>query len=311
MIPNIIHLIWFGSYPDIYLSNIRKWKELNLTFSVKLWTSSNSMYCDHYAQIQSFCIENKIELQDIDDTRFINYPNIEYIKQYLSFKLIDKLRFAAASDILRLAILEVEGGHYFDCDIEPVYSIEGINWQCQNGCYQLIDGTTTDIPLCNRYFQYCIMGAEPGNVLYKHANEFYRLKHAKLICRMAELIRSKNNTKEIATILFSKTGWILTCVARDYKIQPELVLMQPKLDFLDNLEYWHVFDGKLRGRVAISFDRSYMNEFTNYSPTRITTVFKPIVYFCVLSTILTTLASFCVLYGVAMSASASAKPMLK
>lgn len=311
MVPNIIHLIWFGSYPYNYLDNIKKWKRLNPSYRVKLWSSSSSMYSDEYAQLQSFCTENNIELQDINNGLFIKYPNISHIKQFLDFKLIEKLRFAAASDLLRLSILEAEGGHYFDCDITPIYTVEGINWQCQNGCYQLIDGTTTKVPFGQRYYQYCMMGSEPNNNLYIQANELYRSYHEKLLAKVAHAVRSKQDIKEIANLIFGRTGWVLTLAARELEFQAELLTMLPKLDMLDNLENWQVTDGKLRGRLTISFDRSYMSESPKNPDTQINTLIKPVLYLCAITTVLTTLASFYLLYGIARSSQESSRPTLK
>ena len=247
-IPNIIHIIWFGSIPKYeYLENIRKWKTFNPGFKVKLWTSSKSMSEEEMTGMRRFCQKHEIESIDIESDAYLGYKNIEAIKEFLQKAEIGLPRFAAASDILRLSILFQEGGHYFDTDITPLDTISDIKWRCTNGSYQLV-GYEYWYGATNPRFQYCIMGSAPNNEIYGFACELYHEVHKKIIDSISDVAKTSMEAASYAVVTL--TGAILSVASRAIKITPEFTIRSRINDDI-------VANGKLRDKVTIRFDRSY------------------------------------------------------
>ncbi|MCH9762828.1 MAG: hypothetical protein K0U24_01110 [Gammaproteobacteria bacterium] len=114
--PNVIHLICFGAWPkgaqgEAYLKHVKQWQALNPQYTVKLWSSSSSQTADEYKKMSAFCSSNAIALIDIDTIEDRSHPNLSCVKDWLSHQKLGLSRFAAASDVLRLSLLEKEGRH--------------------------------------------------------------------------------------------------------------------------------------------------------------------------------------------------------
>ena len=93
IIPNKIHFIWLGSpLPTQYIPIIQSWIDYNPECTVKIWTDA--------------------------DAETFNFENKDMFNQ--------ETNYGAKSDILRVAILEREGGIYADIDQECLKSMKSI-----------------------------------------------------------------------------------------------------------------------------------------------------------------------------------------
>lgn len=253
-IPNKIHLIWFGPWPvehkEKYLINLASWKRLNPNYETKLWTSSLSMSSVEFIELQDFCTSNKVMLCNIDTSTYDSYPNLAAVKEWIGELAFGKPRFASASDYLRISILEREGGHYFDCDIKPLLTIEDINWECDHGHYQMV--TTSDYMTHKSSgraltFQYCVMGATSNNPVYIASNAF----HAKMHRTIFDAIQSYLKDNSIDSIIFIRlTGQTISIVMRALKDNaPHYIIREDSGAMITG--------GLLKDKIEVYFDRSY------------------------------------------------------
>lgn len=99
MIPKTIHYIWVGNneIPDFYLECMSTWRKYAPEFDIILWN------------------EEKIKL---------TFGNLDFLT-----KMLNKKKYAFASDYIRCLILERFGGIYLDTDIELIKDISEL---CNN-----------------------------------------------------------------------------------------------------------------------------------------------------------------------------------
>ena len=106
-IPNVIHFIWVGpsNFPIESLENIRMWKKHNPDANFKFWT-------------------------DRPRIAPISGMEIHYVKDFIFAKLgklfDESENWAEKADILRLEILEKEGGIYVDHDADCLHSFASL-----------------------------------------------------------------------------------------------------------------------------------------------------------------------------------------
>lgn len=120
-IPKKMHFIWVGvPIPDEYVRNIRLWSELNPDYEVNLWIDSASVCPSMVSLAHQQAEKTNAIVRDLttnEKTLFENMLNRNHYNDEVTGK---DANFAAASDILRLALLEYEGGVYIDTDTLPV-----------------------------------------------------------------------------------------------------------------------------------------------------------------------------------------------
>ena len=94
MIPKIIHYCWFGrsEKPKLALKCIASWKKYCPDYEIIEWNEDN-FDCSRYPYA-SYCLENR--------------------------------KWAYLSDFVRLAVVEKNGGIYFDTDVELIRSLDGL-----------------------------------------------------------------------------------------------------------------------------------------------------------------------------------------
>lgn len=154
-IPNIAHLIWYGSdMPDNYKKHLNTWAKQNPGITVKLWSSRSSMSAKDFNTLQNFCKHHNVRMIDIDKTSVLN-------KQLIAFEIQNR-NWARASDISRYGILYNEGGYYFDTDLIPIAPLDLDFKAPQEGTLQYISPTDKNRQL-NIYF----MAAVPQHPLFK------------------------------------------------------------------------------------------------------------------------------------------------
>lgn len=92
MIPSTLHFVWVGpkELPEEYARNITGWKDLHPGWRVRLWND-----------------ETRPQLINEDEFRAARNP-------------------AQAADILRYELLDLYGGIYLDCDIEPLRALDAL-----------------------------------------------------------------------------------------------------------------------------------------------------------------------------------------
>jgi hypothetical protein len=115
ILPKNIHFIWIGNQiPAKYLENIVSFAETNPDYQVKVWTDRPEQFAS---------LSGLVSTKSIDDAiRAMPKPLQEYFFHEIQApgysdeneKLIPN--FAAASDLLRVEILKLEGGIYIDTD---------------------------------------------------------------------------------------------------------------------------------------------------------------------------------------------------
>lgn len=107
LIPNIIHFIWLGSkLPEKYIPIIVSWATKNPSCMIKIW------------------IDSGLPEYDLPfDAVFINVQEFEFENRDM---FEEEINYGAKSDILRMAILEREGGIYADIDQECLQSFDAL-----------------------------------------------------------------------------------------------------------------------------------------------------------------------------------------
>jgi hypothetical protein len=167
-IPKIIHLIWFGDKPSYLEDKINKWLDNNLKYQVWLWT--NKKYFNYELDINT----DRFHIKPIEEW-LTDLKIKEIINLWLDLPLNKwgRMKYAATSDIARIAILYEYGGLYSDIDNEP----EKIpnNWENQE--FYLLGTDESFFPALlgsikeNMLFQIALDIIK--NIDYKFINELY------------------------------------------------------------------------------------------------------------------------------------------
>ncbi|MGC6509487.1 MAG: TcdA/TcdB catalytic glycosyltransferase domain-containing protein [Myxococcota bacterium] len=118
MLPSSIHLIWLGSsVPNDaqrpYRKYIGQWKTLNPNWSVCLWVNPKNLSVNDLKTLHKWASQNGLNLHSIE-----SFCHDLDLGPALCDTLHEK-RYASASDILRVLILNSEGGLYVDTDVSP------------------------------------------------------------------------------------------------------------------------------------------------------------------------------------------------
>lgn len=132
-IPRIVHQIWVGSPPPLYLKNFQKeWQETNPEWDFKTWDENSLVELPDYDKIASVIktlIHNKV---------FDNKSEREH--------------FVLAADLIRLHLLLHFGGIYLDADTSvgkrPLKTIDKstrTSWACIQG-KQIKTGAIGSVP---------------------------------------------------------------------------------------------------------------------------------------------------------------------
>lgn len=120
-IPKKLHFIWIGTpIPDKYVQNINHWAELNPDYEVNLWLDTATINHEHLAKAYEQANKTHSVLRDLTTTDKDLYDRMVNRDYYNDEATGSDANYAAASDILRLAILESEGGVYIDTDTLPI-----------------------------------------------------------------------------------------------------------------------------------------------------------------------------------------------
>lgn len=123
MIPKKIHFIWVGGLiPIRYITNIYHWASLNPDYEVNLWIDRGSVHPEEMPALEDQLKQISAQIRDLDttDRGLLNKMlNKDFYEEEVTGV---EANYAAASDILRLAILEQEGGVYIDTDTLPIDS---------------------------------------------------------------------------------------------------------------------------------------------------------------------------------------------
>jgi len=158
-IPKIIHFIWLGEpILNDRLAKIRQWSVLNPNIKVILWldkqgANNNAIYGKKYLQVfekpEKLVTQNsEISIKDIQTlSETVKGNNYWECIRYE----IDKLRpnYGAASDLIRLAVLEELGGAYYDSDVTPI-KIEHLELWEEDDLVCMHKKCFNDIIICNQ-----------------------------------------------------------------------------------------------------------------------------------------------------------------
>ncbi len=161
-IPKVIHFVWVGQViPDERLNNILQWANLNKEFQINLWMDNegakiNSIFGSQFMGavkdtetvlsatlnlLNNIIVKDIGELKDIENTFYWDCIRYE----------IDKLRpnYGAASDLLRLIILERFGGAYYDSDVNPI-ELDNLGiWNNEVSSLYMYQRNCNDIIICD------------------------------------------------------------------------------------------------------------------------------------------------------------------
>jgi hypothetical protein len=123
MIPKNIHFIWVGCpLPDKYIDNIHRWSTLNSDYEINIWIDRGSLNSEQLIILGQQLAKLRAKIRDLDSTERDLYNTMLNRDFYNDEVTGIEANYAAASDILRLAILEQEGGVYIDTDTLPIES---------------------------------------------------------------------------------------------------------------------------------------------------------------------------------------------
>jgi hypothetical protein len=122
-IPPLIHFIWFGDITHIgsYLPDFTNCiSRHNLQKTIYLWTlfSEEQEQKEQTVNLITLCQTNNITLRNLCTDADISKCEISNAIIHLIKIEISHGRYAVASDIARILILYLNGGFYFDIDIE-------------------------------------------------------------------------------------------------------------------------------------------------------------------------------------------------
>ena len=205
MIPNVIHKIWFGHLPDRYRDSIINWKKTNYRYEVKLWCSLDILTDSQKEHLINFCQASGVILCNIDEDRFSSYPNIDIVRAWLKIPddLVGKNRFAPASDILRVSVLEEEGGHYSDTDVDALEPLD-LDISCHSGSYQGLqdvhnkEGKMLWLNISGYVYAYCVMGAERKHKINILANKHNKTIHDQIFNLLLQTINEESEKPQEA-----------------------------------------------------------------------------------------------------------------
>lgn len=121
VIPQIAHYIWLGgTLPDYARSNIVSFQAVNQDWQVNVWS-------DHPARLRNNMIDQGLSETALNRINIVNVNNAldnapAHLRRDLSGAYVREVsgpyrNYAAASDLLRLAVLYQQGGLYMDTDI--------------------------------------------------------------------------------------------------------------------------------------------------------------------------------------------------
>ena len=110
-----IHLIWFGKLSIDHLQKVKQWKKWNKNLNVILWCSKTHTDTSIVTSNSIHYIE---ELVDKHSNMNIVQNIISITTSYLQ-QPWNNQQYAVASDYIRLLVLYLHGGMYFDLDFHP------------------------------------------------------------------------------------------------------------------------------------------------------------------------------------------------
>jgi len=129
-VPKVLHFIWMGKQlPQKYVDNIRNLSAINPDYKIKIWTdrgaqtelamasNEGARFSYEVIQIDPY-LKEKLRLQKLANGVDSEYKNLKKLIHYF-YREKEGLysNYAAASDILRILILEDHGGIYLDTDL--------------------------------------------------------------------------------------------------------------------------------------------------------------------------------------------------
>jgi hypothetical protein len=238
MIPNIIHIIWFGKLPNDLEKKIKLWYNFNKGYKIWLWTSSK--FKKNFENIKYEYL--KIKLIE-------SLPNSKLIKMWLSLSINkwSNMIYGAASDVARLSIITTHGGHYTDLDNYP--GKINNNWGKEYGFYILK----------NKDLLPAFIGGKKNNLFTSISEEMLISKdyspYIKLLINETKL-KKWSFIAEIIGAVLNRTLYILKQIDKKYE-NHELYTI-----FLNSLSE----DSRLeKGRIEIGSGLSLTN--TEFEPT--------------------------------------------
>ena len=117
-IPKRMFFIWLGNtLPDDYLKNIMRFvSSFSFNYEVELWVDNPNVLTKalYKSNFISLGVAN-LRVRNIKEILFHPTVDIEW-RRIVEQELVGLYNYGAASDILRLLILQAYGGYYFDTD---------------------------------------------------------------------------------------------------------------------------------------------------------------------------------------------------
>ena len=117
-IPNRIFFIWLGkTLPERYLNNIMRFvSSFHPNYELELWVDNSHVFTRALYKSTIFMFGGtRLKLRNINE--ILALVDDREIKTIVRSELVGSYNYAAASDVLRLLILQKWGGYYFDTDI--------------------------------------------------------------------------------------------------------------------------------------------------------------------------------------------------
>jgi hypothetical protein len=219
-----------------------------------------------------FCNASAIILCNVDDELFNKYPNIDIVRAWLKIPddKVGKNRFAAASDILRVGILEEEGGHYSDTDIDALDPFD-LDMSFDSGNYQIIDGVRDDtkdkllwLDIEGYLYSYCVMGSTPQHEINILANSYNRFIHNAIFNLLLKEIEKEGPKISIDVLAMHMTGLAISASAAMLGITPHIIKYTKdnsysyRYDWRQGLKKFpKIVHGEFAKYIHVRFDNSY------------------------------------------------------
>jgi hypothetical protein len=124
--PKELHFIWIGKdIPELYVANIMGWAARNKDYKINIWSDKSATISNTISKMDG-ASSLPFQFRDIDEVKKENLKTHPKLISYLERESSGKFpNYAAASDILRLLILNKEGGIYVDTDETPTEYYSG------------------------------------------------------------------------------------------------------------------------------------------------------------------------------------------
>ncbi len=132
-IPKFIHWVWYGKdISPIFVANMQRVILDNPDYNFFIWSDRPGVLHNTIARMDGISSELMSEVEVLDPMHALCAIEDEGVRKHISSIVARELggplrNYAAASDVVRLLILNCYGGIYMDADVEINYSLDDLS----------------------------------------------------------------------------------------------------------------------------------------------------------------------------------------